>query len=271
MGRSIVFHNALMRLWPLGKLVYWLGNRPLVGPLLTPFFGALDAEAIIIPVQEAVSGGENVALPYRLLVSIVEQASHRFLMNECLCRRGEGCETYPHDLGCLFLGDAVTQINPLHGRLVQKDEVLAHMRRATDLGLVPLVVHSRFDAWSLGIPYRQMLGICFCCDCCCAVRQGLRLGPPAFWEAVTRLPGLTLEVSGACVSCGKCVDVCYVQAVALHNGRANIDMTRCKGCGRCIAVCPTGAIGLHMDERVDSLSRIMARIDGRTSIGRPGT
>jgi len=57
----------------------------------------------------------------------------------------------------------------------------------------------------------------------------------------------------------------------LHNGRANIDMTRCKGCGRCIAVCPTSAISLHMDERVDPLGRIMARVDGRTSIGRPGT
>jgi UDP-glucose 4-epimerase len=267
-GRSNVFYNTLMRLWPLGKVVYWLGNRPLVGPLLRPFFEVLDTEAIIIPVQEAVQGGENVVLPYPLLASILKQASARFLMNECLCRCGENCQTYPHDLGCLFLGEAVTEINPTQGRLVDTDEALAHVRRSMSIGLVPLVVHSTFDAWSLGIAYRRMLSVCFCCDCCCAVRQGLRLGPPAFWETVTRLPGLTLEVSEACVSCGACADACYVHAVAMNNGRASMDLEQCKGCGRCIAVCPTRAISLRMDETVDTLGQILARIELRTDIGR---
>jgi UDP-glucose 4-epimerase len=246
-----------------------LGNRPLVGTLLRPFFDMLDTEAIIIPVHEAVRGGENVVLPYPLLASILKQAGARFLMNECLCRRGENCQTYPRDLGCLFLGEAVTEINPAQGRLVDTEEALARVQRAMNLGLVPLVVHSTFDAWSLGIPYRRMLGVCFCCDCCCAVRQGLRLGPPAFWKTVTRLPGLTLEVGEACVSCGACADVCYVHAVALDNGRASIDLEQCKGCGRCVAVCPTRAISLRMDDSVDTLGQILARIELRTDIGRP--
>jgi UDP-glucose 4-epimerase len=269
-GRSNVFYNVLMRLWPLGKVVYWLGSQPLVGPLLEPFFDVLDAEAIIIPVEEAARGGENVVLPYPLLASILEQASARFLMNECLCRRGENCQTHPHDLGCLFLGEAVREINPAQGRPVATDQALAHVRRAMSLGLVPLVVHSTFDAWSLGVPYRQMLSVCFCCDCCCAVRQGLRLGPPAFWDAVRRLPGLTLEVGEACSSCGACAGVCYVHAVAIDNGRASIDLEQCKGCGRCIGVCPTRAISLRMDESVDTLDRMLTRIEQRTDIGRAG-
>ncbi|MGD8243643.1 MAG: 4Fe-4S binding protein [Anaerolineae bacterium] len=267
MGRSNVFYNALIKLWPMGKVVHWLGSRPLVGPLLQPFFHALDAEAIIIPVHEAVQGGENVVLPYPLLTKILGHASVRFLMNDCFCRSGENCQTYPHDLGCLFLGEGAAEINLTQGRLVDTEEALAHVRRAMNLGLVPLIVHSRFDAWSLGVPYRRMLGICFCCDCCCAVRHGLRLGPPVFWETVSRLPGLTVEVAETCVTCGACADVCYVQAVTMNNGRAHISMGQCKGCGRCLAVCPTGAIGLRMDESVDALGQIMARIKLRTDIG----
>lgn len=51
---------------------------------------------------------------------------------------------------------------------------------------------SSFDAWLLDIPYRRAIAVCFCCDCCCSVRQGLRLGPAAFWETVVRLPGLSV-------------------------------------------------------------------------------
>jgi ferredoxin len=54
----------------------------------------------------------------------------------------------------------------------------------------------------------------------------------------------------------------------MNNGRASIDLGLCKGCGRCIAVCSTGAISLRMDERVDTLGQILARIELRTDIGR---
>jgi ferredoxin len=84
---------------------------------------------------------------------------------------------------------------------------------------------------------------------------------------VKRLPGLTLEVSEACVSCGACADACYVHAVAMDNGRASIDLGQCKGCGRCITVCPTSAISLHVDENVDMLDQMLARIAQRTHIG----
>lgn len=266
MPRSRFTTNAILKLWPLGKAINWLSNRPFLGSLLRPFFGGNDNEAIIIPVHHAVHGTESVILPYPLLTPLVERASVRFLLDQCLCRRGENCQTYPHDIGCLFLGDGAAEIHPTMGRPVDVDEALAHVEQAMAVGLVPLIVHNAFDAWVLGIPYRRMLAVCFCCDCCCAVRQAMRQGPQTFWDTVIRVPGLTVTAGPDCVGCRMCLDVCPVQAISLNNGHARIG-EQCKGCGRCAASCPVGAIHMHIDEDLDVLSSLLARIEQRTDIG----
>jgi ferredoxin len=266
MGRSELALDIITKLWPLGRVVNWLGGRPLIGPLFRPCFSAEGSEAVIIPVQETVRGTESVVLPYPLLPPLLERASARFIKNECLCRRAENCQTYPQDVGCIFLGDGAAEINPAMGRLVNVGEAMAHVRRAMEIGLVPLIVHSSLDAWMLGIPYRRMLAVCLCCDCCCTVREGLRLGPPAFWDTVLRLPGLTVSVGPGCVGCGTCVGVCHVSAISLDGGRAHIG-ERCKGCGRCAAVCPNGAITLRLADDVDVLDCLRTWIEQRTYIG----
>jgi ferredoxin len=266
MGRSQFALDVIIKLWPLGRVVDWLGNRPLIGRLLRPCFSAEGNQAIIIPVQETVRGAESVVLPYPLLTPLLERASARFIKNECLCRRAENCQMYPQDIGCIFLGDGATEINPAMGHLVSADDALAHVQRAMETGLVPLVVHSSFDAWMLNIPYRRMLAVCFCCDCCCTVRKSLRLGPPAFWDTVLRLPGLTVSVGPACVGCGTCASVCHVRAISLDGGRAHVG-DLCKGCGRCAAECPNGAITLQMTDGTDTLDWLLTQIEQRTSIG----
>jgi hypothetical protein len=239
-GRSKIAYTLLMKLWPLGKALYWLSNRPVIGSLLQPYTGAAGDEAVIIPVQEVVRGTESVVLPYPLLAPLVERASTRCLLNECMCRRGENCRIYPRDLGCLFLGDGAAEIVPDIGRSVGVDEALAHIRRAMGIGLVPLVVHAAFDAWVLDIPYGRTLAICFCCDCCCTVRQGLRLGPPTFWDTVVRLPGLTVAVG--CATCGpsrwwmdrrtstngaRVVDTVFLRAQVGRSPCARLKMSTC--------------------------------------------
>ena len=44
-----------------------------------------------------------------------------------------------------------------------------------------------------------------------------------------------------CSGCGKCVEICDVNAVQLTEGKAIIDTNKCIGCAMCINVCPTGA------------------------------
>jgi UDP-glucose 4-epimerase len=145
------------------------------------------------------------------------------------------------------------------------------------------VLHSTFDAYLLDIPYRRMLAICFCCDCCCTVRHSLDVDAAGFRDTVIRLPGLTIEVEQACTGCGACLAVCPVQAISLHpasqdknarslditrhNAQARIDLERCKGCGRCISTCPAGALHLQLSDCANTQARLLDRVAKRTDIG----
>jgi ferredoxin len=266
-GRPKVIFDLLMKFWPLSKLANRIGNQPVVGYLVKPLFSPNENESIILPVREAVRSEESVALPRTLLEPLITKSDARVILHRCICRHAEQCSTYPESIGCLFLGQGATRIHPSMGRAVGTEEALAHAGEAMEKGLVPLVVHATFDAFALGIPYRRMLAVCFCCDCCCTIRHGLRLGPHAFWDTVVRLPGLTVEVSEACIGCGRCVGVCYVKAIKMEYGHARID-DRCKGCGRCAEICPVGAISLKLHKDVDVIEEFLQRVERRTDIGK---
>ncbi len=265
-SKNVLYRLAIV-FWPVSKLLNWIGNVPLLGRLLRPLFGAEGNRSVIIPVNEAVRGTESVVLPFTLLPALIEHASHRFLLNECMCRAGQRCRNYPREIGCIYLGDGAAQIDPARGRLVEKDEAVEHVRLALRAGLVPLIVHTAFDTFILGVPFRHTLAVCFCCDCCCTVRQTLRLGPQVFWETMQRLPGLRVQVGDGCHGCGACLPLCYVHAIRLADGRAEIDLSRCKGCGRCAAACPADAIELTLDQDVDVMARLMKLVGERTEIG----
>jgi ferredoxin len=266
-GRPKVIFDLLMKFWPLSKLANRIGNQPVIGYLVRPLFSANENESIILPVHEAVRSEESVVLPREILEPLIRKADARVVLHRCICRHAEKCSTFPEEIGCLFLGEGATRIHPSMGDPVGAEEALGHARNAMERGLVPLVVHATFDAVALGIPYRRMLAVCFCCDCCCTIRHGLRLGPRAFWDTVVRVPGLTVEVEESCIGCGACVDVCYVKAIRIEYGHARID-DRCKGCGRCADVCPQGAISLRIHKDVDIVEEFMQRVERRTDIGR---
>ena len=189
MGNSKTALNILIKFWPVRQFLNWLGRQRPFDRLFQSWFNRENNHAVIIPINKVIQGTESIVLPQTLLTTLVEQASDCYILEECLCRQAEHCQTYPHELGCLFLGKGAARIHPSMGRKATRETALAHIQKAVQLGLVPLIVHTAFDAYMLGIPYHQMLAICFCCDCCCTVRSGLRLGPPAFWDAVETLAG----------------------------------------------------------------------------------
>ena len=119
---------------------------------------------------------------------------------------------------------------------------------ALSLGLVPMIEHASFDAKMLNLPYKKVLAVCFCCDCCCTVRTRLRLGPTTFDDTIKRMPGLRVEIGVGCDGCGTCHAVCPVSSIHFTvDGLSEIDLAHCKGCGLCVEVCLQDAVVLVVD------------------------
>jgi UDP-glucose 4-epimerase len=267
---AIVKYQLILEFWKLDKYQRALHRFQFTRKLLKDSLDEApeNNEAFIIPIEEVISGGENVVLPYQYLLPLVEKANGYFILGRCPCRNAEGCNAAPHDFGCLYLGEAAAQLPPTIGRQTNNDGAQVHIEEAIHLGLVPMIVHASFDADMLSLPYQKMLAVCFCCDCCCTVRNHMRLGPSTFDDTIQRLPGLRVEITSACDACGECHQVCPVAAIRFgDNGTSEINQSICKGCGLCGQVCPHGAPVLMKDPDVDVLERLQARIRRRTDVG----
>jgi ferredoxin len=218
----------------------------------------------VIQINQTVARAEETVLPSQIVERFIDQANYRWIMDKCICRDAEQCQDYPIDLGCIFLGEAVLQINPKLGHLATREEAMAHLERARAAGLVHLIGRNRIDSvWLGATPFDKLLTICNCCPCCCLWRVLPDL-PPEISGNVTRMPGVTATVTERCVGCGTCTrDVCFVNALRLVDGRAVIDET-CRGCGRCVEVCPQHAIELCVEDTTfieQSIARIAPLVD----------
>jgi ferredoxin len=220
-----------------------------------------------VVVQQAIEQPGSTVLPSALVDHFIEKASYRWIMDYCICRDGDDCQDYPHDLGCIFLGDAVLNINSKIGHLASKEEALAHARRARELGLVNLIGRDRIDnIWSGARPFGRLMTICHCCPCCCLFKVLPDLDP-LNRAKVTRMPGVRVWVNNQdCIGCGACErQGCFVEAIKLIDGHAQIS-EECRGCGRCVEACPQKAIHLNIEDS-SYLQKQIARISGLVDIG----
>jgi len=259
MGRSRRSYELIMKFWKFGHI---FDNWPIIGNKSSDKTTA----AHIIPINQPVHAGQNMVLPMQVLQPLIERVNGVAIMNECMCRRGQNCVTYPHNFGCLLLGgDAIADIHPSLARKVTPTDAIAHTKRAIRMGLVPLVIHDAVDAWIWGVDFHNMMNVCFCCDCCCDVRIGIRKQVQGFYANIHRLPGLTVSVGEGCISCGTCVEVCLAHAIQMTDGGARIGES-CKGCGRCVTMCPQQAITMAFDPRVDTIKETLSKYEGRTRV-----
>jgi ferredoxin len=252
MARPVWFVDLLKKAFPTRFLLARLTRAATFGRLIDRWLFEGD-DLIYLPSDKVIRIDQpldvpgEVVLPSQIVEHFVRQAGYHWIMNTCICRDANRCRDYPIDLGCLFLGKAVLQINPELGRRVTREEALEHVRRARAAGLVHMIGRNKLDTLWLGAgPGDQLLTICNCCPCCCLWRVLPHIAP-YISSKVTAMPGVTVRVTGRCTGCGACTNgVCFVQAIQLRDGRATISGA-CRGCGRCVSVCPQGAIELSVD------------------------
>lgn len=274
MARPLWFVRLLKKTFPNRRFIAKATKVPLLGRLVDKMLFEGD-DIMYLPkdtvVQKIIQIGrpleqpEEAALPSEVIHHFIERASHHWIMNFCICRDASKCEDYPIEYGCLFLGEAVQGINPKLGRLVTKEEAHEYVRKCREAGLVHLIGRNKLDASWLGVsPGDKLLSICNCCPCCCLWKVLPDMNPK-IGRKVTKMPGVDVRVTDACIGCGTCTEenICFVDAISLIDGRAVIS-EECRGCGRCVEVCPNDAIELIIDKSKfigDSIERVSSVVD----------
>lgn len=253
MGRPNWFRKPLQMLYKRRKFAAILTNFPIIGQIIkrTAFEGdtivCLPKDHVIQVDQSIDLEGASV-LPSKIAETFVEQSNYCWIMNFCMCRASNGCKDYPADHGCLFLGEAVNQINPKWGRLVSKTEAKTYLKECRELGLVHFIGKVKLDSMWLGAtPEKKLLTICNCCPCCC-ISGSLKYLSPQIAKYYIKMPGVEVKVTDRCVGCGTCAKKCFLDAIHVINDRATININMCRGCGRCVEACPRKAIELTLTD-----------------------
>ena len=214
---------------------------------VVPWFSRNGLNVYFLPINEDIELGGNTVVPVDILGEMIEKVSHRVIVDVCLCRETLDCKKYPHDIGCLMMGRSALEIDPAISREIGIEEAKEHLHRAVDAGLVPFMGKARVDNFVFGIKNKkQLLSVCFCCECCCISRFARHVPVEMRAENLNMLNGLSITVTEDCNGCGACEEVCFLRVIEIKNDKAVIG-EGCVGCGRCATVCKRDAIEISLD------------------------
>ncbi|MEJ2596107.1 MAG: 4Fe-4S dicluster domain-containing protein [bacterium] len=210
-------------------------------------------------VNEPALSAENTlhVLDYERASEVIGTATH-IGVGTCYCRhkmhhKNRACDA-PMKICMTFNNTAASLIRHGHAKSVSKEECMDLLQEAYDHNLV-----------QFGENVRESVNfICNCCGCCCeamiAARKFAILNPV---HTTNFLPGIE---ESSCTGCGKCVQVCPVEAMTIvsandpsHPKRniAKVDLQRCLGCGVCVRSCSKVSITLKSRP-----SRVLTPLNG---------
>jgi ferredoxin len=196
-------------------------------------------------VNEPVLQPEIHVLDYERASEVIKTANPMGI-SICYCRTkmervGRACEA-PQDICMTFNTVADSLIRHDFARKVDVSEGMDLLQIAYENNLV-----------QFGENIQDKVNfICNCCGCCCEALIAARRF--ALTKPIHTTNFIAKINLASCTGCGKCVNVCPVEAMTLVSANdfavpnrkmAKINTDICLGCGVCARVCPTQSINLE--------------------------
>jgi ferredoxin len=195
-------------------------------------------------VNESALGEENSMhiLDYEKASEVINTSEHMGV-SMCYCRHkmahmGMACDA-PMDICMTFGTVADSLIRHGYARRVDEKEGIDLLQQAYDSNLVQFGENVK----------KEVSFICNCCGCCCeAMIAARRFGIMNPVHTSNYIPEID---DHACTGCGKCAEVCPVEALGMVSAndphkpkrkKVKLNDETCLGCGVCVRVCPTKAI-----------------------------
>ena len=201
-----------------------------------------------------------LVLDYERATEVVPTATH-IGVGICYCRHkmehmGRNCDA-PMEICMTFNSSAESLTRHGYARAIDTSECLDLLDRAYEHNLVQFGENVQ----------RGVNFICNCCGCCCEAMIAAR--KYGILHPVHTTNFIASVLPDACTGCGRCVEVCPVEAMALVTAndpaRTRRKMARvledsCLGCGVCVRVCRREGVSLNPRERrvftpVDNIHR----------------
>ena len=179
MKTSLRFVHLLEKIFPHISKLAKLSKNPIISKLFYKIIFNKNNLTVIpkdnvveIKLNKKINPLDSVVVPSDIVHKFIDEANHHFLMNFCICKEAMQCKNHPIEYGCLFMDDAVLEINKDFGRLVSKEEAHKHIRKCREDGLVHLIGSDKLDEQWLGVSEGlKLLTVCNCCECCCLWRM----------------------------------------------------------------------------------------------------
>jgi Pyruvate/2-oxoacid:ferredoxin oxidoreductase delta subunit len=174
------------------------------------------------------------------------------------------CKDYPLEQGCMFLGRAAeTCVKNGVAREATVEECLAHIDRATSLGLSAGAYFIEFEQYPWGFPDADIpnyIGFCFCCPCCCLSTKFENLAGGELKHIMHQSVGWHCEwIPDKCTNCGTCVAACPRHFISINKDGKHDIYDACAGCGQCTLKCPNGA--LHVVQYAETKKQLVDYFD----------
>jgi len=235
----------------LGELFYEYLN--VEEDFIKDLFTLGDTQLGRVFVHEPVLSNENAihVLDYERASEVIKTASH-IGVGTCYCRHkmlhvGRACDN-PLDICMTFNTTGASLIKHQFARPVDVAEGLDLLDQAYESNLV-----------QFGENVRERVNfICNCCGCCCEAMIAARRF--AIFNPVHTSNYIPQVDETSCTGCGKCVNICPVEAMTLVSAnnpkkakqkKARLNADICLGCGLCARVCKDDSLSLKsLPERI---------------------